>query len=227
MARAFGDFCLKDFGLISVPEITYRRITDKDEFVVLATDGVRSKHFSTQFTKIKTALRISDPSLSCQVWDVLSNKEVVDIVATATERSTAARTVVETAVRCWKQKYPTSKVDDCAVVCLFLDSDTNNTSCAGNTPSKEEETTHTENTKSVTGNEEEEDPSSPAALDRSGTVRTGECITLPEKGHKDDDLDELNSEPSKDWSALEGVSRVNTLLTLPRFVPGEDGKFGK
>lgn len=40
MARAFGDFCLKDFGLISVPEISYRRLTVKDEFIVLATDGV-------------------------------------------------------------------------------------------------------------------------------------------------------------------------------------------
>ncbi|KAL2482241.1 putative protein phosphatase 2C 33 [Forsythia ovata] len=53
MARAFGDFCLKEFGLISVPEISYRHITDKDEFIVLATDGI---------------------------WDVLSNEEVVDIV---------------------------------------------------------------------------------------------------------------------------------------------------
>jgi len=41
MARAFGDFCLKDYGLISTPEVSYRRLTDKDEFVVLATDGVR------------------------------------------------------------------------------------------------------------------------------------------------------------------------------------------
>jgi hypothetical protein len=41
MARAFGDFCLKDFGLISVPDVSYRRLTEKDEFVVLATDGVR------------------------------------------------------------------------------------------------------------------------------------------------------------------------------------------
>jgi serine/threonine protein phosphatase PrpC len=40
MARAFGDFCLKDFGLICVPEVTYRQITEKDEFIVLATDGV-------------------------------------------------------------------------------------------------------------------------------------------------------------------------------------------
>lgn len=40
MARAFGDFCLKDFGLISVRDISYRRITEKDEFIVFATDGV-------------------------------------------------------------------------------------------------------------------------------------------------------------------------------------------
>lgn len=41
MARAFGDFCLKDVGLISVPDVSYHRLTEKDEFVVLATDGVR------------------------------------------------------------------------------------------------------------------------------------------------------------------------------------------
>lgn len=41
MSRAFGDFCLKDHGLSSIPEVTYRRLTSKDEFVVLATDGVR------------------------------------------------------------------------------------------------------------------------------------------------------------------------------------------
>lgn len=45
MARAFGDFCLKDFGLISVPEVSYRRIAEKDEFIVLATDGVRCIQF--------------------------------------------------------------------------------------------------------------------------------------------------------------------------------------
>ncbi|CAA0836240.1 Probable protein phosphatase 2C 33 [Striga hermonthica] len=40
MARAFGDFCLKDFGLISTPEVTYRKLNERDEFVVLATDGI-------------------------------------------------------------------------------------------------------------------------------------------------------------------------------------------
>ncbi|KAF5465204.1 hypothetical protein F2P56_015231 [Juglans regia] len=105
MARAFGDFCLKDFGLISVPDISYRRLTGKDEFVVLATDGV---------------------------WDVLSNKEVVDIVASA-PRSAAARVLVEVAVSAWKLKCPYAKVDDCAVVCLFLDSNSNHYSASNST----------------------------------------------------------------------------------------------
>lgn len=42
MSRAFGDYCLKDFGLISEPEVTQRNITSRDQFVVLATDGVCS-----------------------------------------------------------------------------------------------------------------------------------------------------------------------------------------
>lgn len=40
MSRAFGDFCLKDYGVISVPDVFYRKITKQDLFVVLATDGV-------------------------------------------------------------------------------------------------------------------------------------------------------------------------------------------
>ncbi|KAL2557851.1 putative protein phosphatase 2C 65 [Forsythia ovata] len=93
MARAFGDFCLKDFGLISTPEVTYRKLTQKDEFVVLATDGI---------------------------WDVLSNNEVVRIVALAKKRSLAAKLLVDQAVRSWKYKYPSAKIDDCAAVCLFF-----------------------------------------------------------------------------------------------------------
>ena len=42
MARAFGDLQLKNYGVISVPQVTYRRITSRDQFIVLATDGVSS-----------------------------------------------------------------------------------------------------------------------------------------------------------------------------------------
>ncbi|WOL11344.1 putative protein phosphatase 2C 33 isoform X1 [Canna indica] len=101
MSRTLGDFCLKNFGLISVPDISYLHITKRDEFVVMATDGV---------------------------WDVLSNQEVVDIVASSPARSSAAQLIVESAVKAWKLKYPTSRTDDCAVVCLFLNGDASDTS---------------------------------------------------------------------------------------------------
>ncbi|KAJ4721546.1 putative Protein phosphatase-2c [Melia azedarach] len=193
MARAFGDFCLKDFGLISVPDISYRRLTDKDEFVVLATDGV---------------------------WDVLSNKEVVDIVASAPARSSAARSLVESAVRAWRYKYPTSKVDDCAVVCLFLESNSNSNgiSTSSSFKSKVKQTPVEE--VNIGSENAEEDPSGPTGLERSGTVRTGEEIH-PEE-NEEDTLKQDDS--NTDWSALEGVSRVNTLLNLPRFTPGKEDK---
>ncbi|KAB1201663.1 putative protein phosphatase 2C 33 [Morella rubra] len=191
MARAFGDFCLKDFGLISVPDISHRRITEKDEFIVLATDGI---------------------------WDVLSNKEVVDIVASAPVRSSAARFLVESAVRAWRYKYPTSKIDDCAAVCLFLD--TNSSSTASNTKLKEPLTTVDE---AEMCNEKEE-LSGPTTLNRSGTVRSGNG-TLQEGSNGDASREEeIPTDEGIDWSALEGVSRVNTLLTLPRFVPGKEDK---
>ncbi|XP_062197434.1 probable protein phosphatase 2C 73 isoform X2 [Phragmites australis] len=93
MARAFGDFCLKNHGLICTPDVYYRKLSEKDEFLVLATDGI---------------------------WDVLSNKEVVKIVSSATDHSKAAKQLIDRAVRAWRRKYPTSMVDDCAAVCLFL-----------------------------------------------------------------------------------------------------------
>ncbi|KAF8706335.1 hypothetical protein HU200_030597 [Digitaria exilis] len=93
MARAFGDFCLKNNGLICTPEVYYRKLSEKDEFLVLATDGI---------------------------WDVLSNKEVVKMVSSVKDPSKAARQLIDQAVRAWRRKYPTSMVDDCAVVCLFL-----------------------------------------------------------------------------------------------------------
>lgn len=186
MARAFGDFCLKDFGLISVPDIFYRRLTENDQFVVLASDGV---------------------------WDVLTNIEVVEIVASAESRSCAARAVVESAVRAWKYRYPTSKVDDCAVVCLFLSPHANNFSTAtvADLAVKKE----------------------PIDLKSTGAERTSEALAA--EGTDGDDDDELagnldgdqsamDTDGEIDWSALEGVARVNTLLTLPRFVPEEAGK---
>ncbi|KAJ6877631.1 protein phosphatase 2C 33 [Populus alba x Populus x berolinensis] len=160
MARAFGDFCLKDFGLISI-------------------------------------------------WDVLSNKEVVDIVASVSSRSSAARALVESAVRAWRYKYPTSKIDDCAVVCLFLK--TNDLSTASNIKANEQLASVDQ---ADNGRQKEDDLPSLTCLDRAG-------------GNAEEDStkqDEMQLECGIEWSALEGVSRVNTMLNLPRFVPGKEGK---
>lgn len=44
----------------------------------------------------------------------------MSIVASA-PRSSAARALVESAIQAWRTKLPTSKADDCSVVCLFFD----------------------------------------------------------------------------------------------------------
>ncbi|KAF3454177.1 hypothetical protein FNV43_RR04624 [Rhamnella rubrinervis] len=142
MARAFGDFCLKDFGLISI-------------------------------------------------WDVLSNKEVVDIIASAPTRSSAARALVESAVRAWRYKYPTSKVDDCAVVCLYLDSDSIISSGAKHQLASID--------KVNSGTEKEEVSGGPTGLNHSQTVRNGKGI-LPEDTGKDNASDEIYSDSG--WSGL-------------------------
>lgn len=40
MSRAFGDFVLKNHGVITLPDISYRHLTSADQFIVLASDGV-------------------------------------------------------------------------------------------------------------------------------------------------------------------------------------------
>ncbi|KAL6207999.1 hypothetical protein ACLB2K_018951 [Fragaria x ananassa] len=95
MSRAFGDFVLKDHGIIAIPDVSHHRLTSKDQFIVLATDGI---------------------------WDVLSNNEVASIVWEAKSAEAAARRVTETAIATWSTKYPTTKIDDCTVVCLFFSS---------------------------------------------------------------------------------------------------------
>lgn len=93
MSRAFGDYCIKDFGLISVPEVTQRKITSNDQFVVLATDGV---------------------------WDVISNEEAVQIVSSTLDREKAAKCLVKCAARAWKRKRRGIATDDISAICLFF-----------------------------------------------------------------------------------------------------------
>ncbi|KAI3847444.1 hypothetical protein MKW92_000458 [Papaver armeniacum] len=96
------------YGVISVPDVYYIPLTDKDKFLVLVTS---------------------------RIWDVLFNNEVVNIVRTAPAEASEAHALVEAAVRAWKIKYPTSKVDDCtAIVCHFRDSCTSSASSRTSPP---------------------------------------------------------------------------------------------
>ncbi|VVB11563.1 unnamed protein product [Arabis nemorensis] len=188
MARAFGDFCLKDYGLISVPDINYRRLTDRDQFIILASDGV---------------------------WDVLSNKEAVDIIASAPSQSTAARALVDTAVRAWRIKYPTSKNDDCTVVCLFLQGSSVSMEVSSNVIKDSHKEDSIESV-SISNKEEEgeivvvKDDNTPKSCGIESKIMTmtlAECISV--------------AQDDEEWSALEGLTRVNSLLSIPRFFSGE------
>ncbi|KAK7379201.1 hypothetical protein VNO80_04656 [Phaseolus coccineus] len=95
MSRAFGDYCIKGHGLISVPEVTHRNISSRDQFVVVATDGV---------------------------WDVISNKEAVEIVSSTPDKAKAAKRLVERAEDAWKRKRRGIAVDDISAICLFFHS---------------------------------------------------------------------------------------------------------
>ncbi|GLJ11015.1 hypothetical protein SUGI_0140420 [Cryptomeria japonica] len=182
MARAFGDFCLKDFGVIAVPEITYRHLTSRDQFVVLATDGV---------------------------WDVLTNEEVVRIVSSA-PREEAAKVVVQRAVRGWKRKYPTSRMDDCATVCLYVDSQSavrkdNHEHLESMDVNVNDTSQNNAVSSNTVGEEKTENPSKQEGQNNKESRRTlAECIATDE------------------WSALDGMSRVNSLLRLPRFIKGDE-----
>uniref|UniRef100_M8BAW9 protein-serine/threonine phosphatase n=1 Tax=Aegilops tauschii TaxID=37682 RepID=M8BAW9_AEGTA len=122
MSRAFGDYCVKDYGVISAPEVTQRKITARDQFVILATDGVRDKFLLSMVVPFLCALphHLMDVEKWGQVWDVVTNEEAVQIVADTPEREKAAKRLVQCAVRAWRRKRRGYAVDDCSAICLFL-----------------------------------------------------------------------------------------------------------
>jgi len=183
-----------------------------------------------------------------QVWDVLSNKEVVDIIASAPTRATAARALVECAVRAWRLKFPTSKIDDCAVVCLFLDPPPSvyppQESDAIKTPSMQHtEVVSVSMDKEETNNMERDEPvpegSYTSSLEQSNTHHDedDEIVPISEEPVPEKLPGRSNSSRSladcmaatdeEEWSALEGVTRVNSLVNLPRFSSSDKRPTGR
>ncbi|GLT29754.1 hypothetical protein SLA2020_045990 [Shorea laevis] len=148
-----------------------------------------------------------------QVWDVLSNEEVVEIVSSAPTRASAARILVESAACEWKLKYPTSKMDDCAVVCLFLDGKMDS-------ESDNEEQGFSSATLNHSGNAVESDDGqkSEPSLHRNFTVRSSEENDTYGTIQQEFEANGDNIAPEdQNWSGLQGVTRVNSLVQLPRF----------
>lgn len=141
---------------------------------------------------------------------MLSNKEVVDIVSSSPTRSSAAKFLVEAAAREWKLKYPTSKMDDCAVVCLYFDGKMHPES-----ESVENSTTSMANC-SCEGSAVElsEAHNQEPTLDRNFTVRSAGSARVSVVA----DENKADSMEDQSWSGLEGVTRVNSLVQLPRFL---------
>lgn len=159
----------------------------------------------------------------------------MDIVASAPGRSTAARALVDCATRAWRLKYPTSKNDDCAVVCLFLDSvapaEVFQAQSNLNKGPEEETVITTPNAADSKNLDATKDlVSHTCAVEDSNVV--GESCEIepivesiqekhPEKciGQSKRSLAEcLSTADDEEWSALEGITRVNSLLSLPRFL---------
>jgi hypothetical protein len=145
-----------------------------------------------------------------QVWDVLSNQDVVDIVSASPSRSKAARFVVEAANREWKTKYPTSRIDDCAVVCLYLD---------GKMDHERDSTASLDNISIDEGSVADlsEAPEQEPALTRNFTVRTVAGSTHEKALAGAADAIVAGAAHDQNWSGLDGVTRVNSLVQLPRF----------
>lgn len=173
-------------------------------------------------------------------------------------------------MRVWRLKYPTSKVDDCAVVCLYVDrmfSVSQHVSTHHRSkelppppppaPLRKPPVTNTRNT-NTRNDEHLLYPPTPGNTDALGLQQaiphygqdpqtsnshgSGEITTNREGGGRSNKVSstgstgggkqhhhprkladwlDANDAEEEEWSALEGVTRVNSLLNLPRFKAGD------
>ena len=141
---------------------------------------------------------------------------MVEIVSSSPVRSSAARILVDSAAREWKLKYPTSKMDDCAVVCLYLDGKMDSESdCDDQCFSSA--TLHSNHSGNAV--ESDDGQKSEPSLQRNFTVRSSEESDnygkLPFELEGNEEV--AAAAEDQNWSGLEGVTRVNSLVQLPRF----------
>ena len=181
---------------------------------------------------------------------------MVDIVSSAPTRGTAARALVDCAVRSWRLKFPTSKIDDCAAVCLFLEPPASPRQAPEHSyESPKEPAEHISvdsslmhqnesmNEEMVDSNSMHQNELMKEKVDESvsGETQTSihsctvldsdEIVPVPVEPRQDKLPERLKSTRSladcistseeEEWSALEGITRVNSLLSLPRFLSSD------
>lgn len=107
-------------------------------------------------------------------------------------------------------------MDDCAVVCMFLDGKMDS-------ESDNEEQGFTSATLQSNAGESDDGQNPEPYLQRNYTVRSSEEISDAHRRQQNDlsleGKDETNVVVTEDqnWLGLEGVTRVNSLVQLPRF----------
>lgn len=98
MTRSIGDTVLNPYGGAAVPEMTFLRMSEKDSFLIVASDGV---------------------------WEFMPSQEVVDFVGRLRRQGVppdeAADMLVNEAVKRWRRNEVV--VDDTTVVIVYLDFD--------------------------------------------------------------------------------------------------------
>lgn len=96
ISRAFGDLNAKRFGLIPHPELTYHKVTRRDLYLVLATDGV---------------------------WEFLDSDDVIDVVhkccTSGEPAQVACKTIIAKAARQWAVHEGDYR-DDITIVVAYL-----------------------------------------------------------------------------------------------------------
>lgn len=92
MSRSLGDHLLSSVGVIAEPEITRRTLSDDDEFMILATDGI---------------------------WEFITSEEAVKIVSKHTNATEACYDLIHTATSLWRKEEGDYR-DDITAVVLFM-----------------------------------------------------------------------------------------------------------
>lgn len=94
MTRSIGDTACKSIGVISKPEISKRKLSKNDHFIILASDGI---------------------------WEFISNQEAVQIISEsilANKSDYCCQALVKEAVKRWTEN--SKSIDDITVLIIFI-----------------------------------------------------------------------------------------------------------